>query len=46
MEGQVIALEPETTVWVGSKRIVLKIEDNFVVQSDGCRLLSQAVSPE
>lgn len=46
MEGQVIALEPETTVWVGPKRIVLKIEDNFVVESDGCRLLSQAVSPE
>ncbi len=41
VEGEVIALEPETTVWVGSKRIVLKIEDNFVIESDGCRLLSQ-----
>jgi Xaa-Pro dipeptidase len=43
VEGEVIALEPETTVWIGADRIVLKIEDNFVVESDGCRLLSQAV---
>lgn len=40
VEGEVIALEPETTVWVGDTRIVLKVEDNFVVESDGCRLLS------
>jgi Xaa-Pro aminopeptidase len=40
IEGEVIAIEPETTVWVGDTRIVLKIEDNFVVESDGCRLLS------
>lgn len=42
VEGEVIALEPETTVWVGETRIVMKIEDNFVVESDGCRLLSTA----
>jgi Xaa-Pro aminopeptidase len=40
LEGEVIAIEPETTVWVGDTRIVLKIEDNFVVESDGCRILS------
>lgn len=40
VEGEVIALEPETTVWIDETRIVLKIEDNFVVESDGCRLLS------
>ena len=41
VEGEVIALEPETTVWVGDTRIVLKVEDNFVVESDGIRLLSK-----
>jgi Xaa-Pro dipeptidase len=40
VEGEVIAIEPETTVWVGDTRIVLKVEDNFVVGSDGCRILS------
>lgn len=44
VEGEVIALEPETTVWSGDTRIVLKIEDNFVIESDGCRLLSRAES--
>jgi Xaa-Pro dipeptidase len=42
VEGEVIALEPETTVWAGDTRIVLKVEDNFVVESGGCRLLSKA----
>jgi Xaa-Pro aminopeptidase len=40
VEGEVIAIEPETTVWVDDTRIVLKVEDNFVVESDGCRVLS------
>lgn len=39
-EGAVIALEPETAVEVDGELVVMKIEDNFVVRSDGVSLLS------
>lgn len=39
-EGSVISLEPETGVEVDGEFLLLKIEDNFVVESDGLRLLS------
>lgn len=35
LEGEVIALEPETTVIVDDREVVLKIEDNFIVTSAG-----------
>jgi Xaa-Pro aminopeptidase len=38
-EGMVIALEPETTVHVEGRPVVLKVEDNFVVESTGLRRL-------
>lgn len=40
--GDVIALEPETTVELDGKRITLKVEDNYVVEADGLRRLSDA----
>lgn len=40
--GDVIALEPETTVQIGDRKVVLKIEDNYVVEKDGLRRLSNA----
>lgn len=36
----VIALEPETGVRVGDGPVVLKVEDNFVVERGGLRRLS------
>jgi Xaa-Pro dipeptidase len=41
-EGMVISLEPETAVEVNGRLIVLKVEDNYVVQSDGLRRLTDA----
>ncbi|MGW6460169.1 M24 family metallopeptidase [Streptomyces sp. NPDC055078] len=41
-ENSVIALEPETGVQVGDQFVLLKIEDNYHVQSDGVRRLSDA----
>lgn len=40
--GDVIALEPETSVEINGINIVLKIEDNYVVEKDGLRKLSNA----
>lgn len=40
IEGEVIALEPETTVVVDGVETVLKIEDNFVVEAHGLRQLT------
>ncbi|UOQ59147.1 M24 family metallopeptidase [Leucobacter rhizosphaerae] len=40
IEGEVIALEPETTVVVDGIETVLKIEDNFVVEAHGLRQLT------
>jgi Xaa-Pro aminopeptidase len=40
--GQVIALEPETSVEVDGELVVLKVEDNFAVTSDGLRQLTIA----
>lgn len=40
VEGSVISLEPETAVVVNDELMLLKIEDNFVVEADGLRLLS------
>ena len=40
--GDVIALEPETTVELDGKVITLKIEDNYAVEADGLRRLSDA----
>jgi hypothetical protein len=42
VEGEVIALEPETTVVVDGVETVLKIEDNFVVETHGLRRLTVA----
>lgn len=39
-EGMVIALEPETTVTVGDTPVVMKVEDNFVVERAGLRRLT------
>jgi len=40
-EGAVIALEPETGVEIDGEYVLVKIEDNFLVESDGLRLLSR-----
>jgi len=40
--GHVIALEPETSVEVDGKLVVLKVEDNFVVEANGVRQLTIA----
>lgn len=44
IEGEVIALEPETTVIVDGVETVLKVEDNFVVEATGIRQIT--VIPE
>ena len=41
-EGMVISLEPETGVEVDGRFVLLKIEDNYVVQRDGLRRLTLA----
>ncbi len=41
-EGMVIALEPETAVDVAGRTIVLKVEDNYLVTSDGLQRLTNA----
>jgi Xaa-Pro aminopeptidase len=38
--GMCIALEPETSVEVAGKLVVVKIEDNFVVEEHGLRALT------
>ena len=40
--GMVISLEPETSVTIGDVPILLKIEDNYVVERDGLRRLTDA----
>jgi Xaa-Pro aminopeptidase len=41
-EGMVIALEPETAVEIAGRAVVLKVEDNYLVQQDGLRRLTDA----
>jgi Xaa-Pro aminopeptidase len=41
-EGMVISLEPETAVEVDGRFVLLKVEDNYVVGSDGLRRLTRA----
>ncbi|MGW6460414.1 M24 family metallopeptidase [Streptomyces sp. NPDC055078] len=41
-ENSVISLEPETGVWVGEQFVLLKVEDNYHVRTDGLRRLSDA----
>src|SRR5215475_282889 len=41
-EGMVISLEPETGVEVGGRLIILKVEDNYVVEEGGLRRLTDA----
>ncbi len=41
-EGMVISLEPETGVEVDGRFVLLKVEDNYVVESDGLRRLTDA----
>jgi Xaa-Pro aminopeptidase len=45
-EGMCIALEPETTVLVDGEPVVLKVEDNFVVEANGLRALTTPYSVE
>jgi Xaa-Pro aminopeptidase len=40
--GAAIALEPETFVEIAGRPVVLKVEDNFVVEAGGLRALSTA----
>jgi Xaa-Pro aminopeptidase len=42
VENSVISLEPETGLEVDGRFVLLKLEDNYVVQSDGVRRLSPA----
>ena len=42
VEGMTIALEPETQVEVDGVTILLKVEDNYVVESTGLRRLTTA----
>lgn len=42
VEGMTIALEPETQVEVNGDVILLKVEDNYVVESHGLRRLTTA----
>lgn len=42
VEGSVISLEPETGLYVDGEYVLLKVEDNYVVESDGVRRLSPA----
>ncbi|HET6505880.1 MAG TPA: Xaa-Pro peptidase family protein [Baekduia sp.] len=46
VEGMTIALEPETSLEVDGQVIVLKVEDNFVVESNGLRRLTEAPTLE
>ena len=46
IKGEVIALEPETTVVVDGVETVLKIEDNFVVEAHGLRQLTLVPGPD
>lgn len=41
-EGMVISLEPETGVEVDGRFVLLKVEDNYVVERDGLRRLTDA----
>jgi Xaa-Pro dipeptidase len=41
-EGMVISLEPETAVDVNGRLLVMKVEDNYVVEADGIRRLTDA----
>lgn len=41
-EGMVIALEPETAVEIDGRLVVLKVEDDYVVEADGLRRLTDA----
>ena len=41
-EGMVIALEPETGVEVDGRLIIMKVEDNYVVEAGGLRRLTDA----
>ncbi len=41
-EGMVISLEPETGVEVNGRLIILKVEDNYVVEQGGLRRLTDA----
>jgi Xaa-Pro aminopeptidase len=41
-EGMVISLEPETGVEVDGRLIILKVEDNYVVEAGGLRRLTDA----
>ena len=40
--GMVIALEPETAAELAGQTVVLKVEDNYVVEQDGLRRLTGA----
>lgn len=42
VEGSVISLEPETGVIIDDEFVLLKVEDNYVVTSQGVRRLSPA----
>ena len=44
-EGMTIALEPETQVELDGVAILLKVEDNYVVESSGLRRLTTAPRP-
>jgi Xaa-Pro aminopeptidase len=46
VEGMTIALEPETSVEVDGRVIVIKVEDNFVVEANGLRRLTEPVALE
>ncbi len=41
-EGMVIALEPETGVEVDGRFVLMKVEDDYVVEADGVRRLTDA----
>jgi Xaa-Pro aminopeptidase len=41
-EGMVIALEPETAMEIAGQVLVLKVEDNYLVQQNGLRHLTDA----
>lgn len=45
IEGMTIALEPETQVEIDGVSILLKVEDNYVVESSGLRRLTSAPRP-
>ncbi|MGK0722945.1 M24 family metallopeptidase [Leucobacter sp. W1478] len=46
IEGEVIAIEPETMVVVDGRATVLKIEDDFVVEANGLRRLTEVPGPD